>query len=68
MQLFVNVHGYYISTTSCILKPPTSSSFLGLESLQTNLENHENKFEICCHVGPDQYREPPKPHGLEGGA
>ena len=63
-----STHGCYMLTKSCILKPPTSSSFLGLESLQTNLENYENRLEIRCHVGPDQYREPPKPQGLERGA
>ena len=37
-----STQGYYIFTKSCILKPPKSSSFWGLKSLQENVENLEN--------------------------
>ena len=36
-----STHGYYMLTNMCILKPPKSSSFWGLKSLQRNLENLE---------------------------
>ena len=42
-------------TESCIVKPPQSSSFLGLKSLQGNLENLKEKLEIRYYLGPDQY-------------
>ncbi len=49
-----STHEYYILTQSCILKLPTSNSFRGLKSPETNLENQEESISYFLHVNLDK--------------
>ena len=54
-----STHGCYISTKSCISKPPATGSFRGLKSAQGNLEHLKN-LEIRDYVSAGPVSDSPR--------